>query len=115
MSAFLSQIPFIKESCLIFNKKIKRGHDVDLSDIINVAMVNNGIDGIHKNEWLDAWNSFEQAANTRNTRTTSNLISIYRYSFAIADHLEKVGEAIKKYKDIILDKSISRREDKNTL
>jgi len=89
----------------IFDKKIKRGHDVDLSDIINVAMVNNGIDGIHKDEWLDTWNSFEQAANTRNTRTTSNLISICRYSFTIADHLEKVGEAIKKNKDIILDKS----------
>ncbi|MFX0048106.1 MAG: hypothetical protein ACFE8G_08050 [Candidatus Hermodarchaeota archaeon] len=89
----------------IFDKKIKRGHDVDLSDIINVAMVNNGIDGIHKDEWLDAWSSFEQAANTRNTRTTSNLISICRYSFAIADHLEKVGKAIKKYKAIILDKS----------
>jgi len=89
----------------IFDKKIKRGHDVDLSDIINVAMMNNGVDGIHKDEWSDAWNSFEQAANTRNTRTTSNLISICRYSFAIADHLEKVSKAIKKHKDIILDKS----------
>ncbi len=89
----------------IFDKKIKRGHDVDLSDIINVAMVNNGVDGIHKDEWLDAWSSFEQAANTRNTRTTSNLISICRYSLAIADHLEKVGEAIRKYKGHILDKS----------
>ena len=89
----------------IFDKKIKRGHDVDLSDIINVAMVNNGINGVHKDEWLDVWDSFEQAANTRNTRTTSNLISICRYSFAIADHLEKVGEAIKKNKDFILDKS----------
>ncbi|NVM18972.1 MAG: hypothetical protein HWN80_14755 [Candidatus Lokiarchaeota archaeon] len=89
----------------IFDKKIKRGHDVDLSDIINVAMVNNGVDGIHKDEWLDAWSSFEQAANTRNTRTTSNLISICRYSLSIADHLEKVSEAIRKYKDHILDKS----------
>ncbi|MHA2288010.1 MAG: hypothetical protein ACXABG_04405 [Promethearchaeota archaeon] len=89
----------------IFDKKIKRGHDVDLSDIINVAMVNNGIDGIHKEEWLDAWNSFEQAANTRNTRTTSNLISICRFSYTIAGHLEKVGNAINKYKEYILDKS----------
>ncbi len=89
----------------IFDKKIKRGHDVDLSDITNVAMVNNGIDGVHKDEWLDAWNSFEQAANTRNTRSTSNLISLCRYSLAIADHLEKVGEAIKKHNAIILDKS----------
>ena len=89
----------------IFDKKIKRGHDVDLSDLLNVAMVNNGIDGIHKDEWLNAWNSFEQAANTRSTRTTSNLISICRYSFAIADHLEKVAKVIKKYKDLILDKA----------
>ncbi len=94
----------------IFDKIIKRGHDVDLSDIINVAMVNNGIDGIHKDEWLNAWNSFEQAANTRNTRTTSNLISICRYSFGIADHLEKVGKAIKKHKELILDKSIHPNE-----
>jgi len=89
----------------IFDKKIKRGHDVDLSDILNVAMVNNGIDGVHKDEWLDAWNSFEQAANTRNTRSTSNLISLCRYSIAIAEHLEKVGKAISKYKDHILNKS----------
>jgi len=87
----------------IFDKKVKRGHDVDLSDLINVAMVNNGVDGVHKDEWLDAWNSFEQAANTRNTRTTSNLLSICRYSYAIADHLEKVGDVIKKFKDHILD------------
>jgi len=89
----------------IFDKKIKRGHDVDLSDIINVAMVNNGIDGIHKDEWLDAWKSFEQATNTRNTRITSNLISLCRYSITIAEHLEKVGEAISKYKELILNKS----------
>ncbi|MBA7662148.1 hypothetical protein ES703_70174 [subsurface metagenome] len=89
----------------IFDKKIKRGHDVDLSDIINVAMVNNGTDGSHKEEWLEALSSFEQAANTRNIRTTSNLISLYRYSFAIADYLKRVSEAIKRYNDLIFDKS----------
>jgi len=89
----------------IFDKKIKRGHDVDLSDIINVAVMNNGVDGIHKDEWLDAWNSFEQAANTRNTGTTSNLISLCRYSYAIADHLEKVSDVIRKYKNLIFDNS----------
>jgi len=88
----------------IFNKKIKRGHDVDLSDIINVSMVNNGKDGIHKEEWNDAWNSFEEAANTRSTRTTSNLISLCRYMLTIADHREKTAEAIKKYNDLIFDK-----------
>jgi len=89
----------------IFDKKIKRGHNVDLSDIINVAMVNNGNEGEHKDEWREAWSSFEQAANTRNTRTTSNLVSLCQYSLGIADHLEKTSKAIKKYKDSILDKN----------
>ncbi|MFX0072693.1 MAG: hypothetical protein ACFFAO_16535 [Candidatus Hermodarchaeota archaeon] len=88
----------------IFAKKIKRGHNVDISDIINVAMVNDGITGKHKDEWLQAWSSFEEATNTRNSRTTSNLISLCRYSLAIADHLERVSKALKKYNDLIFDK-----------
>ncbi len=90
----------------IFNKKLKRGHDVDLSDIINVAMVNNGFDGPHKEEWLDAWKSFEEAANTRSTRTTSNIISLCRYMFTIADYIDKTTEVINKYNDSIFDKSL---------
>lgn len=86
----------------IFNKKIKRGHEVDLSDIINVVMVKAGN---HPEEWDDAWNSFEEAANTRNSRTTSNLISLCRYSLAIADHLERVSHSLLKNNDLIFDKS----------
>lgn len=89
----------------IFDKKIKRGHDVDLSDIINVAMVNDGEEGIHKDEWLEVWSSFEEAVNTRSARTTSNLISLCRCSLAIASHLEKVSSVLNKYKDSIFDKS----------
>ncbi|MHA1293702.1 MAG: hypothetical protein ACTSQJ_13670 [Promethearchaeota archaeon] len=95
----------------IFSKKLKRGHDVDLSDIINVAMVNNGINGKHKEEWLDAWNIFKEAANTRSTRITSNLISLIRYALAIADHLQRVSNALKKYNDVIFDKNIFSDED----
>lgn len=95
----------------IFTKKIKRGHDVDLSDIINVVMVNNGIDGKHKDEWLDAWNSFEEATNTRNTRITSNIISLCRYMLTIADHIEKTSEAINKYSDLIFDNSVFSDEE----
>ncbi len=89
----------------IFNKKLKRGHDVDLSDLINVILVNNGINGKHKEEWLNAWTSFEEAANTRNTRITSNIISLFRYMLAIADHLEKVSKSIRKHHNLILDKN----------
>ncbi len=93
----------------IFQKKLKRGHDVDLSDVINVIMVN-GADGKYvgdktrEQEWKNAWKAFEEAANTRNTRITSNLISLCRVSLGIADHLERVSSTIKKYNDIIFDK-----------
>ncbi|MFW9899579.1 MAG: hypothetical protein ACFFDO_10015 [Candidatus Thorarchaeota archaeon] len=95
----------------IFQKKIKRGHEVDLSDLINVVMVN-GMDekiqekDAREKEWKDAWEAFEAAANMRNTRTTSNLISMCRYSLAIADHIEKVSQSIIKYNDLIFDKSV---------
>ncbi|MBN1216476.1 MAG: hypothetical protein JXA99_13680 [Candidatus Lokiarchaeota archaeon] len=88
----------------IFSKKIKRGHNVDLSDIINVAMVNMSEDTIHKKEWTSSWTAFEEAANTRNTRTISNFISLCRFSSAIADHLERVQNSIDKYHELIYDK-----------
>jgi len=88
----------------IFNKKLKRGHDVDLSDIINVVLHNDGSIGRNKDEWSDVWESFEAASNTRNTRITSNLISLCRYSSGIADHLERVSSALAKYHDKIYDK-----------
>ncbi len=94
----------------IFSKKIKRGHDVDLSDLLNVAIVN-GCDYKHcgerlrEEEWLNAWIAFEEAVNTRNTRTTSNLITLCRYSLGIADHLERVAKSINKYHYKILDNS----------
>lgn len=88
----------------IFDKKIKRGHNVDLSDIINVAMINDGYEGSHREEWLEAWISFEQAANTRNTRTIANLISLCQYSLGIADYFEKLSGSLNKYNNLILDK-----------
>ena len=90
----------------IFKKKLRRGHDVDLSDIINVAIVNNreGDDYLDK-DWVDAWNAIEESANRRGMRSTSNIISLCRYSFGIADYLERVSIAIDKYQNTILNKS----------
>jgi hypothetical protein len=93
----------------IFQKKIKRGHDVDLSDIINIIMVSAADgkyigDGTREQEWQNAWKAFEEATNTRNTRITSNLISLCRISLGIVDYLERVSKAIKEYNDIIFDK-----------
>lgn len=98
---------FLEGSALknIFNKKIKRGHDVDLSDILNVAMINDGETGSHKDEWNEAWSTFEEVANRRDTRSTSNLLSLARYALGIADYSERVGKAIDKYNDEIFDKS----------
>ena len=88
----------------IFNKKLKRGHDVDLSDIINVVLYNDDLSGKMASEWKEAWISFEAATNTRNTRITSNLISLCRYSLGIADHLERISIALSKYHKRIFDK-----------
>jgi hypothetical protein len=88
----------------IFNKKLKRGHDVDISDIINVALYNDGLQGINKDEWNDVWESFEAATHTRNSRITSNIISLCRYSLGIADHLERVSSTIEKHHERIFDK-----------
>ena len=88
----------------IFIKKLKRGFDVDLNDIINVALYNNGSNKKHKDEWNDVWESFEATTNTRNARITSNIISLCRYSLGIADHLERVSLALDKYHNSIFDK-----------
>jgi hypothetical protein len=89
----------------IFNKKLKRGHDVDLSDIINVALYNDGIEGRNRGEWNEIWESFEAATNTRNSRITSNIISLCRYSLGIADHLERLHKALTKYHELLYDKN----------
>ena len=94
----------------IFNKKLKRGHDVDLSDIMNVAL-HDILTDRNKDEWNDTWESFEAATNTRNSRITSNLISLCRYSLGTADYLERVSKAINKYHEKILDMSEYTNED----
>lgn len=93
----------------VFRKKIKRGHNVDISDMINVAMVK-GANGKYRedkerqNEWNEIWTAFEEAANARNKRTTSNFITLCRYSLAIANHLERTAIAIEKYHELIFDR-----------
>jgi hypothetical protein len=98
---------YLKGSALadIVYKKLKRGHDVDLSDLINVAMLQNHEESELQEEWAEAWDAFKQAANTRNKRTISNMISLARYAYAIADHLENVGNAIQRHHELIYDKS----------
>jgi hypothetical protein len=88
----------------IFIKKLKRGFDVDLSDIINVVFFINGSNKNYKEEWSDVWESFEVTTNTRNTRITSNIISLCRYSLGIADHLDRVSRALATYHGKIFDK-----------
>ncbi|MFX0091379.1 MAG: hypothetical protein ACFFBD_06415 [Candidatus Hodarchaeota archaeon] len=89
----------------IFKKKIKRGHDVDLSDIINVAIVNNRQQGELNVDWIDIWDVFEVSANIRSSRITSNMISLCRFSHGIADYLDRIGRAIHKYRKYVLEES----------
>ncbi len=89
----------------ILSKKIKRGHNVDISDVLNIAMVQEKENVEDYNtEWKVAWRAIEEAANTRNTRITSNLISLIRYSLAIANYIDKVRTVLEKYNHLIHDK-----------
>lgn len=88
----------------IFKKKLKRGHDVDLSDMINVAMLQHGSTNKHSEEWEGAWEAIEESANTRDSRVVSNIISLCRYAHAIADYVERVGNSIREYNRLIFDK-----------
>ena len=90
----------------IFKKKLNRGHNVDLSDIINVAMVFSKSEGFSIDEWYESWKSFEECANTRSTRIISNMISLVRHSYAIADYLERLGNILIQLHDLIFDKFI---------
>jgi hypothetical protein len=87
----------------IVHKKIKRGHDVDLSDLINIAMLQDLEQLEFEDEWAEAWTAFEEEANSRNKRTISNMISLSRYAYAIADHLENLSDAIKQNHELIYD------------
>jgi len=89
----------------IFKKKLQRGHNVDLSDIINLAIVNNRDENYLNKDWTEAWIAIEESANTRNTRITSNLISLCRFSYGIADYLERVSKAIGKHQGTVLEMS----------
>ena len=89
----------------VLSKKIKRGHNVDISDVLNIAMVQEKENVEDYNtEWKVAWRAIEEAANTRNTRITSNLISLIRYSLAIANYIDKVRTVLEKYNHLIHDK-----------
>jgi len=89
----------------IFHKKLKRGHDVDLSDIINIALVQNKKYNMSE-EWESSWIAIKESINTRSKRTVSNLISLCEYASAIADYIERVGESIHMHKELIFDKSV---------
>lgn len=89
----------------ILCKKLKRGHDVDLSDIINIAIVNNRDEGVLNPDWVEAWSAFEESTNIRSSRITSNIISLCRLSHGIADYLERVGNVIGKYSKSIFEES----------
>ncbi|MBY9007498.1 MAG: hypothetical protein KGD63_12140 [Candidatus Lokiarchaeota archaeon] len=88
----------------ILKKKLSRGHDVDLSDIINIAMVQNRIDQEQNSSMEVLIKAIEESANTRDSRIISNLISLCRHAYAICDYLNLVGNAIKQYKNLIFDK-----------
>jgi len=92
----------------IIKKKLKRGFDVDLSDVINVAIVDN----IPTSKDKDSpWSAIEECANMRDPRVTSNLISLCRYAYGIAFYIKRVAVSLNTYKETIKNPSIFTDEN----
>ena len=79
-------------------KKLTRGYDVDLSDIINTAIPNNFPESGDENS---PWTAFKECCNMRHLRTTSNIISLCRYSRGIAYYLKRVGKSIQMFTETV--------------
>ena len=92
----------------IIKKKLKRGLDVDLSDIINVALENNIPEDENENS---PWRAIVECCNMRDSRVTSNIISLCRYSYGIAHYLKRVGVAIHLHKDTFQDDALFSDEE----
>ncbi|MHA1301758.1 MAG: hypothetical protein ACTSO9_20250 [Candidatus Helarchaeota archaeon] len=92
----------------IIKKKLKRGFDVDLSDVINIALTNNIP---MSNDENSLWSAFIESANARHTRITSNIISLCRYSYGIAYYIKRVGVAINTFKETLKNPDIFSDED----
>ncbi|MFX1451873.1 MAG: hypothetical protein ACFFCM_13590 [Promethearchaeota archaeon] len=92
----------------IIKKKLKRGFDVDLSDIINVAIVNNIPESKDPNS---PWMAIVECANMRDPRVTSNIISLCRYAYGIAYYLKRVGVSINRYKETFKNKELFPDEE----
>lgn len=87
----------------ILKKKLRRGFDVDLSDVINVALGENVPETDDPNA---PWAAFIECSNMRNPKVTSNIISLCRYSYGIAYYLKRVGVSINLYKESFKDETL---------
>jgi hypothetical protein len=79
-------------------KKMYRGLDVDLSDIINTAILNNIPESPNESS---PWAAFKECCNMRHSRVISNTISLCRFSRGIAGYLERVGRSIQMFKETV--------------
>ena len=79
-------------------KKIYRGYDVDLSDLINTAIPNNIPESTDE---TSPWAAFKECCNMRHSRATSNIISLCRYARGIASYLARVGKSIQMFKETV--------------
>ena len=89
-------------------KKIYRGLDVDLSDIINTAIANNIPESTDE---LSPWAAFKECCNMHHSRVISNIISLCRYSQGIAGYLERVGKSIRLFKETVKNRKYIPNQD----
>ncbi|MHA1682149.1 MAG: hypothetical protein ACTSUE_14520 [Promethearchaeota archaeon] len=93
----------------IIKKKFLRCHDVDINDILNVAI--RGYLNIDEDEENHPWRAVMETLWRGGEEDVSHVISVCQYAFSIAQHYRNVGHALEKHvKDFLVRKQVSDEE-----
>ncbi len=87
----------------ILSWKFRRCHDVDISDIINVAL--KGYLNIDQDDIVHPWRAVMEALWRGGKDDIGHLITVSQHAFAIANHLRSVGLALEEHVADFLDKN----------
>ncbi len=79
----------------ILKFKFYRCHDVDISDIINVALM--GLLNIDEDEADHPWRAVMETLWRASSVDVAHVITICRYAYAVAEHIQNVSHVLKKH------------------
>ncbi len=88
----------------IVKKKLSRCHEVDISDVINIAL--SGYFNIDEEEERHPWRAVMEVLNRNSVDDCAHIILICQYSFAILEYYRNLGRTLETHAVDFLDKNL---------